>query len=181
MKSKPQSSRSRAIAQCGIVGLICLSFIGSVLAKDQPQKLKAGPKWRAPDLVISQLSAKLVSANRVQYSWTVTNVGAGLAQLGGLGSNGRDRVAVQAYLSATTLYNHPGNVPAGGIVIGFSSTDVLAPGASKSGMFTSNFTANIVQLSYLVLKVDSLSVLPEIREDNNTAAVCVARHGASPP
>ncbi len=36
-----------------------------------------------PDLVISSLSAKFIAPNKIQYSWTITNVGIGSANLNG--------------------------------------------------------------------------------------------------
>jgi hypothetical protein len=38
---------------------------------------------KVPDLVISSLGAKLVAPNRVQYSWTITNVRSAPANLNG--------------------------------------------------------------------------------------------------
>jgi hypothetical protein len=128
-----------------------------------------------PDLVISSLSAKLVAPNRVQYSWTITNVGTVPANLDGPTGSNADNVSVQAFLSADTIFGNAGDVPAGGTILGTSPLGNLAPHASRSGTFTANFQGNIAQLPYLVLKVDWGNVVSELNENNNTAAVGVAR------
>jgi len=122
---------------------------------------------RIPDLVISSLNARLVASNRVQYSWTITNVGIGSARL--------QNVTVQAFLSKDTVFGNAGDVPAGGVVVGSSPLEELAPKASKNGTFTSNFQGNLAALPHLILKVDSNNRLAELNENNNTAAVGVAR------
>jgi hypothetical protein len=130
---------------------------------------------KVPDLVISSLSAKLVPPNKVQYSWTITNVGAGSAKLEGPTPGNADNVKVQAMLSKDTIFGNAGDVPAGGTIVGTSPLADLASLASKSGTFTATFSGSITFLPHLVLKVDSRNVLSELNENNNTAAVGVAR------
>ena len=128
-----------------------------------------------PDLVISSLSAKLVPPNKIQYSWTITNVGSAPAGLEGPTAASSDNVSVQAMLSKDTVFGNAGDLPAGGTIVGNSPLPNLAPGASRSGTFTATVPGSITLLPHLVLKVDSRNVLSELNENNNTAAVGVAR------
>ena len=128
-----------------------------------------------PDLVISSLSAKLIAPNKIQYSWTITNVGIGSANLNGPTSSNADNVKVQAFLSKDTIFGNAGDIPAGGTIVGNSPLPNLAPQASRSGTFTATFQGNVAQNSHLVLKVDSGNVVTELNENNNTAAVGIAR------
>lgn len=128
-----------------------------------------------PDLVISSLSAKLVPPNKIQYSWTITNVGAAPAKLEGPTPGSSDNVSVQAMLSKDTVFGNAGDLPAGGTIVGNSPLPDLAPLASKSGTFTATVPGSITLLPHLVLKVDSRNALSELNETNNTAAVGVAR------
>ena len=127
------------------------------------------------DLVISSLSAKLVPPNKVQYSWTITNVGSAPANLDGPTASNSDNVGVQAMLSKDTVFGNAGDLPAGGTILGVSPLGLLAPGASKSGTFTATVPGSITLLPHLVLKVDNGNVATELNESNNTAAVAVAR------
>jgi hypothetical protein len=139
-------------------------------------KLPPPPKpLKVPDLVISSLSAKLVPPNKIQYSWTITNVGSAPAKLEGPTAASSDNVGVQAMLSKDTVFGNAGDLPAGGTIVGNSPLPNLAPGASKSGTFTATVPGSITLLPHLILKVDSLNVLSELNENNNTAAVGVAR------
>jgi hypothetical protein len=128
-----------------------------------------------PDLVISSLSAKFISPNKIQYSWTITNVGIGSANLNGPTASNADNVSVQAFLSKDTIFGNAGDIPAGGTIVGNSPLPNLAPKASRSGTFTATFNGNLSANSHLVLKVDFGGVVTELNENNNTAAVGVAR------
>ena len=130
---------------------------------------------KVADLVISSLSAKLIAPNRIQYSWTITNVGTAPANLDGPTANNADNVKVQAFVSKDTVFGNTGDVPAGGTILGNSPLGNLAPQASKTGTFTATVQANLTQLPHLVLKVDSGNVVTELNENNNTAAVGIAR------
>jgi hypothetical protein len=153
---------------------LCLCFGAS--AQEAAPKIIPPPKpIKVPDLVISSLSAKLVPPNKVQYSWTITNVGSGAAKLEGPTPGSADNVSVQAMLSKDTVFGNAGDLPAGGTIVGNSPLPDLAPLASKSGTFTATIQGSITQLPHLVLKVDSRSVVVELNENNNTAAVGVAR------
>ena len=130
--------------------------------------------FRRRDLVISSLRAKIVAPNRIQYWWTITNVGSAPANLEGPTPADSDNVILQAYLSSDTIWNNAGDVPAGGTYVGHSPGS-LAPHASRTGTFTANFSGNIAQFNYLTLKVDFNNVVSESNENNNTAAVGVER------
>jgi hypothetical protein len=128
-----------------------------------------------PDLVISSLSAKFIAPNRIQYSWTITNVGTGPANLEGPTSASTDNLKVQAFVSKDTVFGNAGDVPAGGTIVGSSPLPKLDPQASRSGTFTATVQANLTQLSHLVLKVDPGNAMVELNENNNTAAVGIGR------
>ena len=130
---------------------------------------------KIPDLIISSLSAKLVAPNKVQYSWTITNVGLGTVKLDGPTASNADNVSVQAFISKDTVFGNAGDVPAGGTIIGVSPLGDLAPQASRSGSFTATVQGNISKLPHLVLKIDPGNKVAELNEDNNTAAVGIAR------
>lgn len=158
------------------VGLFATGLALCICSRASAQNVVAPPKpIKVPDLVISSLSAKLVTPNSVKYSWTITNVGSGPANLDGPTANNADNVSVQAMLSKDTIFGNAGDVPAGGTIIGISPLGFLAPLASKSGSFTANFQGSITLLPHLVLKVDWGKVVSELNENNNTAAVGVAR------
>ena len=127
------------------------------------------------DLVISSLSAKIVAPHRVQYSWTITNMGTGSVHLDGPTASNSDNLKVQAMVSKDTVFGNAGDVPAGGTIIGVSPLGNLDPGASRSGTFTATVQANLTQLPHLVLKVDPDNVVAELNENNNTAAVAIGR------
>jgi subtilase family serine protease len=110
-----------------------------------------------PDLAVSSLSAKFIAPNKDQYSWTITNL------------------KVQAFVSKDTVFGNAGDVPAGGTIIGTSPLPKLDPQTSRSGTFTATIQANLTQLPHLVLKVDPGNAMVELKEDNNTAAVGIAR------
>lgn len=128
-----------------------------------------------PDLVISSLSAKVIAPNRIQYSWTITNVGTGSANLEGPNSGSTDNISVQAFVSKDTVYGNTGDVAAGGTIVGTSPLAKLDPGKSRSGTFTATVDANLTQKPHLVLKVDPGNKMVELKEDNNTAAVGIGK------
>lgn len=128
-----------------------------------------------PDLIISSLSAKFIAPNKVQYSWTITNIGTGPVNLDGPTPANSDNLSVQAMVSKDTVFGNAGDVPAGGTIIGVSPLGNLAPGASRNGSFTATVQANFTQLPHLVLKVDPSNAVAELNENNNTAAVGIGR------
>src|SRR6184192_787057 len=126
------------------------------------EKVVVPPKpTKISDLVISSLSAKFIAPNKVQYSWTITNVGTGSVNLDGPTADNSDNLKVQAVVSKDTVFGNAGDVPAGGTIIGVSPLGNLAPGASRSGTFTATVQANFTQLPHLVLKVDPGNVVAE--------------------
>lgn len=153
----------------GVALCVCSGVNAQVKLPPPPEPIKV------PDLVISSLSAKLVAPNSVKYSWTISNVGSGAAKLEGPTAASADNVSVQAMLSKDTVFGNAGDVAAGGTIVGTSPLADLAPLASKSGTFTATFQGSITQLPHLVLKVDFGKVVVELNENNNTAAVGVAR------
>lgn len=165
-----EGNRITALKLLAIAVALCVATgVNAQLVPPPPQPLKIA------DLVISSLSAKFIAPNKVQYSWTITNVGTAPAKLEGPTPANSDNVKVQAMLSKDTVFGNAGDIPAGGTIVGTSPLANLAPQASKSGTFTSNFQGNLSQLPHLVLKVDFGNVVTELNENNNTAAVGVAR------
>lgn len=139
-------------------------------------KLPPPPKpLLLPDLVVSSLSAKFIAPNRIQYSWTITNVGTGPANLEGPNPASSDNLKVQAFVSKDTVYGNAGDVPAGGTIVGTSPLPKLDPQQSRSGTFTATVQVNLTQLPHLVLKVDPGNEMAELNENNNIAAVGIGR------
>ena len=150
-----------ALALC-----LCFALNAQVVPPKPPQ---------IPDLIISSLSAKRIAPNRIQYSWTITNVGTGSVNMDGPTANNSDNLSVQAVVSKDTVFGNAGDVPAGGTIIGASPLGNLAPQNSKSGTFTATVQANLSQLPHLVLKVDPGNVVAELNDNNNTAAVGIGK------
>jgi hypothetical protein len=98
------------------VGLVAAALALCVCSGAKAQaKLPPPPKpLLLPDLVISSLSAKFIAPNRIQYSWTITNVGTGPANLEGPNPASSDNIKVQAFVSKDTVFGNAGDVPAGG-------------------------------------------------------------------
>ena len=159
------------------VGLLAMGIALCVCSGVNAQvKLPPPPKpLLLPDLVVSSLSAKFIAPNRIQYSWTITNVGTGPANLEGPSPASSDNIKVQAFVSKDTIFGNAGDVPAGGTIVGTSPLPKLDPQTSRSGTFTATIQANLTQLPHLVLKVDPGNVLAELNENNNTAAVGIGR------
>ena len=128
-----------------------------------------------PDLVVSSLSAKFIAPNKVQYSWTITNVGTGPANLEGPNPASSDNLKVQAFVSKDSVFGNAGDLAAGGTIVGTSPLPKLDPQKSRSGTFTATIQANLTQLPHLVLKVDLANAMAELNENNNTAAVGIGK------
>ena len=157
-----------AFSLLAIALVLCLCFaLDAQVVPPKPTQI--------PDLVISSLSAKIVGPNRIQYSWTVTNVGTGPVNMDGPTANNADNLSVQAFVSKDTVFGNAGDIPAGGTILGTSPLGNLAPQASKSGTFTATVQANLSQFPHLVLKVDPRNVVTELNDNNNTAAVGIGR------
>jgi hypothetical protein len=157
-----------------------LSMIGTALCictgAGAQQKVVPPPKPpQIPDLVISSLSAKFIAPNKVQYFWTITNIGTGPVNLDGPTAANSDNLSVQAMVSKDTVFGNAGDVPAGGTIVGVSPLGSLASGASRNGSFTATVQANFTQLPHLILKVDPSNAVAELNENNNTAAVGIGR------
>lgn len=170
---KTNKGAAFSLTVIGVALFICAA-VNAQTNKPEAKALIRPPLLR-PDLVISSLSARLVGPNSVRYSWTITNVGNAPANLDGPTGANPDNVSVQAYLSNDTVFGNSGDIPAGGTILGVSPLGNLAPHVSKSGSFTSSFQGSINQFSYLVLKVDWGNAVAESNENNNAAAVGVAR------
>lgn len=131
-----------------------------------------------PDLVLTELVVTSWTVNRIDYRYTLKNIGNAPANLDGPTSEQYDNVKVQAFLSADTIFNNAGDVAAGGSIIGLSPLGQLAPGASFTGSFGGSVTVNLAATPYLTLKVDWGEVVAESNETNNTLAVRIPANPA---
>jgi hypothetical protein len=125
------------------------------------------------DLVVSSLSVSSWSAGRIDYDYTITNIGDAAANLDGPTDASFDNVAVQAFLSADTVFYNAGDVPAGGVRLGPSPLGYLEPGESFSGSFHATTTVDPAATPYLILMADWGAVVAESDEENNTLEVLV--------
>jgi hypothetical protein len=183
-KHKPKQRRknmnAKSIVRKGnkrfAVGLFATGLALCACSGASAQNVVPPPKpLLLPDLVVSSLSAKFIAPNRIQYSWTITNVGTGPANLEGPNPASSDNIKVQAFVSKDTVFGNAGDVPAGGTIIGTSPLPKLDPQTSRSGTFTATVQANLTQLPHLVLKVDPGNAMAELNDNNNTAAVGIGR------
>jgi hypothetical protein len=155
-------------------GLFMIAVMLCVCSRASAQVVPPKPVL-IPDLVISSLSAKFIAPNKIQYSWTITNVGTGPANLEGPTTGNTDNLKVQAFVSKDTVFGNTGDIAAGGTIVGNSPLPKLDPGKSRSGTFTATVQANLTQLPHLVLKVDPGNAMVELNENNNTAAVGIGK------
>jgi subtilase family serine protease len=146
---------------------------GNVVAEsDETNNTRAAPIVTGqPDLVVSSLVVTGFTLNSISYTYTITNIGTGPANLDGPTSGNADNVSVQAVISADTVFENAGDVPAGGTIIGNSPLGNLNPGQSFTGSFSSGTLINPFIPQYLVLMVDWGNVVAESNEGNNTLAV----------
>ena len=120
------------------------------------------------DLIIESLTVDSATASRIDYSYTIKNIGTANANT--------SKVSVQAYLSNDTVFNNDGDVAAGGRVLGIPN---LAAGASHSGSFGATPSIDPNSMTYLTLKVDWGESLDESSERNNTIATLIQDDGCS--
>lgn len=112
-----------------------------------------------PDLIVEALAITTMTAERIDYRYTIKNIGTASA--------GMTNVSVQAFLSNDTIFNNSGDVAAGGRVLGIST---LAPGESHSGSFGATPAVDPATMGYLTIMVDWGRVVAETNEANNTTA-----------
>jgi hypothetical protein len=89
VKADNRITASKLLAM-GVALCVCSGVNAQVKLPPPPKPLLL------PDLVISSLSAKFIAPNRIQYSWTITNVGTGPANLEGPNPANSDNLKVQA-------------------------------------------------------------------------------------
>ncbi|PIE56212.1 MAG: hypothetical protein CSA34_04815, partial [Desulfobulbus propionicus] len=124
-----------------------------------------------PDLVVTSLQVTSFSADSIEYSYTIKNIGDGAANLEGPTSEDDDNVSIKAFLSHDTNFNNTGDIPAGETIIGVSPLGYLEPGETYSGSFGASAMVDITTTPYLVLMVDWGGVVNEEDESNNTLAI----------
>jgi hypothetical protein len=123
---------------------------------------------RKPDLIVSSLEITSVTP-RIDYTYTIMNIGEAPANLDGPTEANHDNVAVQAMLSADTVFGNAGDIPAGGTIIGQSPLGYLDPGETYTGSFYFGPGLPPDMPPYFILKADFKSVVDESDETNNTA------------
>jgi hypothetical protein len=149
--------------------LVAVSLVFPALSLSQRP-----PDTRRPDLVVSSFSTRRIDDDHIEYSWTITNVGAIPANLDGPTGAQADNVSVQVCISKDPVFMNGGDEPSGGTIIGLSPLGLLSPHASRSGSYTTRLRVDPVDHPYLVIKADWGAVIAESNEDNNTAAVGIA-------
>ena len=126
-----------------------------------------------PDLVITSLQVTSFTSGRIQYSYTIKNVGTGPANLDGPTSAEHDNVSIQAFLSSDNIFNNVGDIAAGGSILGLSPLGELTPGETYTGSYSASYPADIAATPYITIKIDYGDVVNESNESNNTAAVLI--------
>ena len=124
-----------------------------------------------PDLVISDLAITSFVDGQATYTYTITNIGDGPANLDGPTADDADNVAIQGFASADEIFHNAGDIPVGGSIIGISHLGILMPGESISGSFGAGGNFDPSTHPYLTVKADWGEVVTESNEANNTAAV----------
>lgn len=117
-----------------------------------------------PDLIVSDLRVIDHPTNDIAYEYTVQNIG--------VVPTDASNVVVQAFVSADTVFNNAGDIPAGSRILG-SAVGSLEPGESVTGSFGASSTFDPLTHPYLTLQVDSLDRVAESDESNNTAATLI--------
>lgn len=115
--------------------------------------------WCAPDLIVTELVVTFASDTRIDYDYTIENIGCGPAD--------GDIVKVQAYLSDDEIFGNAGDIPAGGTLLN-PPPGTLYPGDTFSGSWYAT-PIDATQHEYLTLMVDWGEVVDESDETNNTA------------
>jgi len=128
-----------------------------------------------PDLIVNSLVVDTFTPTYIRYSYTITNIGTAPADLDGPTGENDDNVSVQAYISADEVFNNPGDIPAGGTILGLSPLGELAPGESFNGSWYCSLDNVDIETTYfLTLMIDWGEVVDESNESNNTLAVLMS-------
>jgi hypothetical protein len=128
--------------------------------------VRLAPYVMAPDLVISNLTAERTGLHSVEVNFTVRNAGFAPAPL--------NKVAVKAMASYNRTFGDPGDMAVGSVTLGSAATDVLAPGEILRGVLSVSLGIELDSYPFLLLKVDSGSILAEGNETNNVATFTTA-------
>ncbi|UCD95339.1 MAG: T9SS type A sorting domain-containing protein [Candidatus Zixiibacteriota bacterium] len=128
---------------------------------------------RKPDLIISSLEITSFTP-RIDYSYTIMNIGEAPANLDGPTEAAHDNVKIQGFVSPDTVFGNTGDIPVGGTIIGQSPLGYLDPGEAFIGSFYVGPELPPNPPPYLTLKVDWGSVVDESDETNNTAWTLLA-------
>lgn len=167
-------------ALTSVVFVSLLAFLHVIMSyaqdpKGEPKTATRNPDTvsgaTAPDLVISSLTARFIKPDKVEYEWSITNVGTADANLDGPTKSEADNVSIQAFVSKDPVFQNDDDKPAGGTILGLSPLGKLAPGESKKGQFTATIKVATRDYPYLVMMADWGKVVAEQSETNNFAAV----------
>ena len=152
--------------------IICILFILVIQACNQPENLNSETdktETSLPDLVVTSLQVDSWTSEQIFYTYTISNIGEEPVNLDGPTDELSDNVRVQAYLSSDTVYDS-NDIFAGGRVISTPTKPLgeLSSRESVTQSFSCTVTVDPLITPYLILKVDSVEIVEELDEDNNT-------------
>ncbi|MEM7127434.1 MAG: CARDB domain-containing protein [Chloroflexota bacterium] len=153
-----------------LIGGTSASALASSLANTaaSPSTASSHQRIGQADLIIESLTIDAITVSRIDYSYTVKNIGTASANT--------SSVSIQAFLSNDTVFNNRGDVAAGGRILHIPN---LAAGASHLGSFGATTTVDPNTMTYLAMKVDWGESIDEASERNNTIAVPIQDDGCS--
>ncbi len=123
-----------------------------------------------PDLVFTNLTITSIADTRVEYSYTIKNVGESTIE-------SLYNVSIQNFYSADTVFNDADDKAAGGSILGVSTG--LAPNATYSGKYYAS-GAVPADKPYLTAKIDWGNAISEGNESNNTVFSVVSNENNLP-
>lgn len=119
------------------------------------------------DLIIESFEITTYDETSISYSYTIKNIGEGIADLNGPTSENFDNISIQCFMSEDTIFNNEDDLPAGGAILGISPLPILSQNETFSGSFSANVTSSPNNFAYLKAKIDWSNQLSECLEDNN--------------
>ncbi len=136
-----------------------------------------------PDLICT-LKIIDIAPDRVNYVYTIKNIGTGNANLDGPTNAQSDNLSIQGYFSKDEVYD-ASDIPAGGTIIGTSPLGLLKPQTIRTSSTAAskpnpsfypqtkdmNLKTLIKAYPFIIVKIDNGNNVPEINESNNYATV----------
>jgi hypothetical protein len=133
------------------------------------------------DLIVSKLLPTYYDSvsGKLQYQYTVMNVGDSPANIEGATSAATDNVMVTGILSSNSVLGDSDDVPAGSAPLYGDRAGLLEAGQSTTGQI--DVSASVTGSSpYLFLQVDSTGIATESDETNNITRVQIPKVGSLP-